>query len=374
MVNAEFETFEPQLRGIEEELDQIEGDVTLLEEFSGTRDEHQQLSASIREQHRTVERLLEHMELSTDTADLLQRIGELRKRAHGAQRSFRWAMLRHSGNATREAQREREQLLSGATTAAELRKRKARTGNAVLGAAAEVTTALQQTVGMMNDEIDKSVGNIAALTDSSATLKRTKDRYVTMADVLKTSARLIRALENADAADRWLMLAGLVLFALVAFNILRKRTWIPGLSSLFALVRYLIVLAFRSAVPDPPSPVLVSSSQSLVMASSELLVMASGYVSDTISTSLLSIETATTSAILSLGSTTASESLEMSDIYVSSSSILLDEPDSNDSDPDTIDTTTESPLSSTDESDSEELLPPFTSQRHYTLPVEHVEF
>ncbi|KAJ1734825.1 Protein transport protein sec20 [Coemansia sp. Benny D160-2] len=264
MVSADFQLLEPQLRSIADDLDQAESDIGLLGEFSGTRDEHLRLAESIREQHRAAERVLERveMELEVDSphedsgapSGVSGRVAGLRARLDSVQRDFRRALLRYRGNTERAAREERALLLSGATTAAELRRQKARAGggSSTLNAAADVTTALQETVTMMNDEIDKSVGNALALRDSTAAVQRTGDRYLTMHDVLRTSANLIRALERADAVDRWLMLAGLLLFALVSFNILRKRIWIPGLHSLFSVIRYVVVLAFGSS-PEPSS-------------------------------------------------------------------------------------------------------------------------
>ncbi|KAJ2611588.1 Protein transport protein sec20 [Coemansia sp. RSA 1804] len=268
MVSADFQLLEPQLRSIADDLDQAESDIGLLGEFSGTRDEHLRLAESIREQHRAAERVLERVELELELepgidsphedsgapSGVSSRVAGLRARLDGTQRDFRRALLRYRGNTERAAREERALLLSGATTAAELRRQKARAGggSSTLNAAADVTTALQETVAMMNDEIDKSVGNALALRDSTAAVQRAGDRYLTMHDVLRTSANLIRALERADAVDRWLMLAGLLLFALVSFNILRKRIWIPGLHSLFSVIRYVVVLAFGSS-PDPSS-------------------------------------------------------------------------------------------------------------------------
>ncbi|KAJ2504200.1 Protein transport protein sec20 [Coemansia sp. RSA 2049] len=265
MVSADFQLLEPQLRSIADDLDQAESNIGLLGEFSGTRDGHLRLAESIREQHRAAERVLERveMELEVDSpqegdsgapSGVSSRVAGLRARLDSVQRDFRRALLRYRGNTERAAREERALLLSGATTAAELRRQKARAGggSSTLNAAADVTTALQETVAMMNDEIDKSVGNALALRDSTAAVQRAGDRYLTMHDVLRTSANLIRALERADAVDRWLMLAGLLLFALVSFNILRKRIWIPGLHSLFSVIRYVVVLAFGSS-PEPSS-------------------------------------------------------------------------------------------------------------------------
>ncbi|KAJ2723684.1 Protein transport protein sec20 [Coemansia sp. Benny D115] len=244
-----------QLAQLESELDEVEKDIKLLGQFSGSRQEHDQFAESLRDQQRAFDRQIDRLLLDYEDhpdsklrSTITDAATQLQTRASRLQRAFRSALLQYRTNAAGSAKRERELLLSGAATPAELRKRKARTGNsAALSAAADVTTALQETVSMMNEEIDKSVGNIMAMQDSSEALKKTKAEYMTMDGVLKTSKNLIQALEQADAMDRWLMLGGLVLFVAVTFNILRKRIWIPGLSTLISIVRYIF---FRSNSGD----------------------------------------------------------------------------------------------------------------------------
>ncbi|KAJ1890423.1 Vesicle transport protein S20 [Kickxella alabastrina] len=245
--SAEAADMDIQLSQLSAELDEIEKDIVLLSQFSGSRDEHRQFADSVRDQQRTAERLIERALINLDDiqeaklkSKVQATISQQQNRTKNLQRAFRTALLQYRANAAGSAKRDRELLLSGAATPAELRKRKVRTGNAVLNVAADVTSALQETVSMMNAEIDKSVGNTMALQDSSDMLQKTKSEYLTMDGVLKTSKSLIKVLEQADAMDRWLMLGGLVLFAAVSFNILRKRIWIPGLSTLFSVIKYFL--------------------------------------------------------------------------------------------------------------------------------------
>ncbi|KAJ2483644.1 Vesicle transport protein S20 [Coemansia sp. RSA 2131] len=238
---GEFDLSAACSKQLDDELAEAEKDVVLLSKFSGSRTEHEQLASSIREQQRRAERLIERLRTtSTDTSNHEQRTKQL-------QRTFRSALLQYRPNTRAQAQQERSLLLSGALTPAELRKKKVRTGNAALNAAADVTTALQETVSMMNDEIEKSAGNISAMRESSNKLRKTKGQYLAMDDVLKVSKNLVRTLEQADTVDRWLMLFGLVLFSLVAFNILRKRVWIPGLYTAFRVIRYVVTMGFSSS-------------------------------------------------------------------------------------------------------------------------------
>ncbi|KAJ1924662.1 Vesicle transport protein S20 [Coemansia sp. RSA 455] len=253
------------------EQDEIEKDIALLGKFSGSREDHRQFADSVRSQQRAAERIQQQLLADIEDCDNAKRQAELEeplereeKRSRALQRAFRLALLQYRPNAAGAAKQERELLLSGATTPAELRKRKVRAGNATLNAAADVTTALQETVSMMDAEIEKSAGNIIAMQESSAKLKKTQDEYSTLDSVLRTSKSLIQSLEQADALDRWLMLGGLVLFSLVVFNILRKRIWIPGLSTLFSLIRYL-VLSVVSRIGKDSVVAAVSTSSPLVV-------------------------------------------------------------------------------------------------------------
>ncbi|KAJ2416490.1 Vesicle transport protein S20 [Coemansia sp. IMI 209128] len=268
------------------EHDEIEKDIALLGKFSGTREDHRQFADSVRSQQRAAERIQQQLIADVEDCDNEKRQAELKeplereeKRSRALQRAFRQALLQYRPNAAGAAKQERELLLSGAATPAELRKRKVRTGNATLNAAADVTAALQETVSMMDTEIEKSAGNIIAMQDSSARLKRTRDEYGTLDGVLRTSKSLIQSLEQADALDRWLMLGGLVLFSLVVFNILRKRIWIPGLSTLFSLIRYLVLSVFGRAGKD------VAASTSSPLASQQLVLA-------TVSTTVSELSTA----------------------------------------------------------------------------------
>ncbi|ORX70971.1 hypothetical protein DL89DRAFT_257133 [Linderina pennispora] len=106
---------------------------------------------SIREQQlaarRTAEQLRLEVEYSTDAPkdEHTARLNLIESQMRKQQREFRAALLKYKGNSASAAKKERELLLSGAATPSELRKRKARTGNAVLNAATDVTTALQET-------------------------------------------------------------------------------------------------------------------------------------------------------------------------------------------------------------------------------------
>ncbi|KAJ2728169.1 Vesicle transport protein S20 [Coemansia sp. D1744] len=294
---GEFDLPTAWSKQLDDELTEAEKDTVLLSKFSGSRAEHEQLASSIREQQRRAERLIERLRTTnTDTSEHEQRTKKL-------QRSFRSALLQYRPNTRAQAQQERNLLLSGAATPAELRKKKVRTGNAALNAAADVTTALQETVSMMSDEIEKSAGNISAMSESSNKLRKTKGQYLAMDDVLKVSKNLVRTLEQADTVDRWLMLFGLVLFSLVAFNILRKRVWIPGLYTAFRVIRYVVTMGFSSSssgssTAESPHVVsefvteLVHATTSLSSTTTALMVAsaASTGVTMTLGPSLLPVE------------------------------------------------------------------------------------
>ncbi|KAI9502428.1 Vesicle transport protein S20 [Coemansia spiralis] len=336
---------EAQLRTLSRDLDHAENDIAALGKFSGPRDEHRELSDAIRNQLRAVDRALARLELDTDTT-------ELKARSLSVQRGFRQALLKYKENIAKTTKMERELLLSGAATPAELRRRKAQ-GNSALNVAADVTTALQETVSMMDQEIDKSVGNIMALEDSTDALRRTRSQYITLDDVLRTSGNLVRALERADAVDRWLMLAGLVLFALVSFNILRKRVWIPGLDTLLRAVGYIVWLPVRSAMAGVSTEAVVAApttTTGLSLATASIATITAFLPKGTLTVLQLSVDgpmpTAPSDSLLSLG---ASE---------------MDDPETTDE----LDAENKTPA----EQNSPIQLPPPNTHRHYKPPVERI--
>ncbi|KAJ2880350.1 hypothetical protein H4R27_004778 [Coemansia aciculifera] len=148
---------------------------------------------------------------------------------------------------------------------------------------------------MMDAEIEKSAGNIIAMQESSAKLKR-HDKYSTLDDVLRTSKSLIQSLKQADALDRWLMLGGLVLFALAVFNILRKRIWILGPSTLFRLIRYLVLSIVGRTGKDccrgckRQQPIALVSESVLVTETSQVPADSQLFALDTLSSTQLAEE------------------------------------------------------------------------------------
>ncbi|KAJ2065148.1 hypothetical protein GGI17_000559 [Coemansia sp. S146] len=137
---------------------------------------------------------------------------------------------------------------------------------------------------MIDAEIEKSAGNIIAMQESSAKLKKTHDEYSTLDGILKMSKSLIQSLEQADTLDSWLMLGGLVLFTLVVFNVLCKRIWIPGLSTLFKLIRYLVLSIVGHTGKDSVAAA-VSASSPLV--TQQLIIVATSTVVSELSTTLV---------------------------------------------------------------------------------------
>ncbi|KAJ2823995.1 Vesicle transport protein S20 [Coemansia furcata] len=378
------------------EQDEVEKDIALLGKFSGTREDHRQFADSVRSQQRAAERIQQQLLADIEDCDD-KRQAELKapfereeKRSRALQRAFRLALLQYRPNAAGAAKQERELLLSGATTPAELRKRKVRAGNATLNAAADVTTALQETVSMMDAEIEKSAGNIIAMQESSAKLKKTQDEYSTLDSVLRTSKSLIQSLEQADALDRWLMLGGLVLFALVVFNILRKRIWIPGLSMLFSLIRYLVLSAVGRAGTDTA----VSTNSPLV--TQQLVVVATSTAVSELSITLVTSLAALVSESVLVAETTqvaADSQLFTLDTFSSTGSLEeethLIEPESQGDiqEDNTADDTQdeamaeeqadeglaiqpEESIESAEKEEPEEPLPRIDPRKIYTLPVE----
>ncbi|ORY35630.1 Sec20-domain-containing protein [Naematelia encephala] len=86
-----------------------------------------------------------------------------------------------------------------------------------------VTDALRRTTTLMQAELERSVLSVQMLDQSTSTLRLTQTLYDTYTSLLTTSSRIIKSLERADAWDRALILAALILFLLCCGWVIKRR-------------------------------------------------------------------------------------------------------------------------------------------------------
>ncbi|KAI9228690.1 MAG: Sec20-domain-containing protein, partial [Piptocephalis tieghemiana] len=167
---------------------------------------------------------------------LLARVQEQEGLVHRLRQDLRAALLeaKTASDAYFATKAKSDLLSSPLGSTGGLRQRPARatssstTHTSVLAAAGDVTSALQRTVAMMSQEVEKSALNAETLDESTRLLRRTRDEYHGLGGVLRASRQALAQLERGDWTDRLLLLFGLFVFSSVVLYILSKRIWLPG--------------------------------------------------------------------------------------------------------------------------------------------------
>ncbi|KAJ1918262.1 Protein transport protein sec20 [Mycoemilia scoparia] len=220
-------------------LDIIE-DVNKLRTFNGLSMNRVGLTQSIHEEIKNTGMQLDRLKIeATRYGDRFSNIVKDEQKAFDRLKSqFRQSVIKAEKNKHKQLKNDREMLLAGAVSPAELRKWRARDGDELVGTSNEITSTLRETVQIMEGELKKSHANISTLQESSRMLTESKKRHELLDDVMRVSRGLILKLERADWTDRMLMLFAFLFFVGVVLNIIRRRVWIPGSSLLFRWFKY----------------------------------------------------------------------------------------------------------------------------------------
>ncbi|PVV04831.1 hypothetical protein BB560_000657 [Smittium megazygosporum] len=218
-----------------ENLQHIQKEIDSLYEFDGEEIEKQELVNSIKDFLKALETeitaKLENNDPSHSDKSQLQTLLDKKDTLKRLRSEYREALLVAKKNRSKTVANERAMLLSGALTPAELRKRKIKKGDELIGAAQDATTALRETTMLMSRELKVSSDNVAVLEESSILLRKGKDKHENVGSVLDFTKRILGELERANWLDRVLILSALLVFSLVAFSIIWKRVYIPGFTS-----------------------------------------------------------------------------------------------------------------------------------------------
>eukprot|EP00898_Chlorokybus_atmophyticus_P004317 jgi/Chlat1/4887/Chrsp31S04901 len=186
------------------------------------------LTAAVRDKVAAVRRELRTMELEAQQQDMESDRDAMLvdwKSFTGALDTLR-VQLRNSNlqamvNSEKELQRQRNDLLAGASDT--LRVRKAQTQAEQLETAEDITQSLRRTRQLMVQELEHGTQQISALGDSNTRLLRTKDEYKSQQGLYGASRRLLTTLQQQGVIDRIVLVGGFFLFMLVAVYIFQKR-------------------------------------------------------------------------------------------------------------------------------------------------------
>lgn len=99
-------------------------------------------------------------------------------------------------------------------------------------ASQDVTTALERTLGLLSQELEKSSFSSQLLDESSQSLTSISLEYTSFSSLIKSSTHLIKTMERADFYDRLMVFASFAFFLLCVGYILKRRIWDNGISIL----------------------------------------------------------------------------------------------------------------------------------------------
>jgi len=171
------------------------------------------------------------------------------------------------------------------------------TEDAVMKANNDVTESLQRTLGLMQNELERSVLASQMLGASTKTMRDASSTHDRLTSAMDTSKQLITALQKADWLDRLNIFFGLGFFFLVTLFILKERLVDRSVRIAFWWTKYL-------PSGKPPIPVATFSNS---VTSSETATVAS-IVLATVTASITSIASVITST--PVGSSTLSTSVD----------------------------------------------------------------
>ncbi|KAE8219864.1 hypothetical protein CF319_g6517 [Tilletia indica] len=142
-------------------------------------------------------------------------------------RSARSSAYGRAKTAAAQAARKELSLLGSSSSAGFTRSSLANSaeGDKVQTASADVTSALQRTVQLLSNEVERSTFSAQLLEESSATLQLLGSEYTSFSNVLKNSVALIKSMEREDWYNFLMVALSMAFFLGCVLYILKKRVY-----------------------------------------------------------------------------------------------------------------------------------------------------
>ncbi|KAH9027241.1 Sec20-domain-containing protein, partial [Lactarius pseudohatsudake] len=202
----------------------------------------QEFAAELREDLETVMRLIESLDESVDMQRSERSRRDLCGIVVGFQTDFPTALRMDVRSAVIDSKTSsnREELLRQSV----LKQTKAPGGKYTYGIDLSLWVSVHlvtesATMGLMQNELERSVLSTQMLESSTASLKATSSTHDVLTGLLGTSRQLVTAFEKADWLDRLLIFAALIFFVLEILLIWKQRIVDRGLRIAFWWTRFL---------------------------------------------------------------------------------------------------------------------------------------
>ncbi|KAK0547936.1 Protein transport protein sec20 [Tilletia horrida] len=164
-----------------------------------------------------------------DIESVLDEHGRQLNRLRISARSARSTAHTRAKNAAAQAARQELSLLTSSSSTAAygsgLNNTNSAEGDKVQTASADVTQALQRSVQLLSNEVERSTFSAQLLEESSATIQLLNSEYTSFSNILKNSVTLIKSMEREDWYNALMVFASMAFFLGCVLYILKKRIY-----------------------------------------------------------------------------------------------------------------------------------------------------
>lgn len=218
----------------------IESYGTRVGDVSALQRRFEAICAELRTIQRRTEAAVDEADTEAESQAHVKALTDQRRQYEALQRAYKAAALSRKGFQKRRIEQARQELLDAPQGTAAERRKQWKTEADLVAASKGVTESLVRTKNMLAEELEHSGTQLAAIEVSQERLGKTRKEYDSQHGKLNAAQRLIKVIDWQNQSERYLMWAGLALFALTAAYIVWKRSvyFVPASLRPVAVFRY----------------------------------------------------------------------------------------------------------------------------------------
>lgn len=200
----------------------------------------EQTCAKLRTLMRITEVDVDESETEAESQAYVKALTNQRRRYEALQRAYKAAAVSRNGLWKQRVQQARRELLDAPQGTAAERRKQWKTEADLMEASKGVTQSLARTKNMLAQELEHSGAQLAAIEVSKERLGKTNKEYDSQHAKLHLARKLINVIDWQNQSERYLLWAGIALFALTAAYIVQKRAiyFVPESLRPMAVARY----------------------------------------------------------------------------------------------------------------------------------------